>query len=676
MRLAPGVRVGPYQLVGPLGEGATATVWRARDARGAELALKLLALGEEPELASRFVREAELLARVDRHPNVLRVHSAGQAGPYLYLACELAPGGDLSGRLRAGPLEPAAARTLVRQLAAGLAHVHAAGIVHRDLKPDNVLFTERGPALADFGLARPLDRSSLTATGAVLGTPAFMSPEQARGEAAEERSDVYALGAVLYACLTGQPPHQAPTLLGLLNEITSADPSPPRRLRPEVPRDLEQVCLRALRREPQERYASARALEEALAGEGEPARWPPALALLAASLAACLGLGILWVASSAGGGGGAQPEEAGAPRRSASSPTPSAAEAEGVLAEARDLVRDPPAPGSRRADALLRVQRQPLFTLDPARQISGALFRGPSRLLTWGMDLFEWDLSGPAERARRPRRVAEANAHVSHVAARPGGSELLVFSEHQGRTWILRGDALEVLDPGTPGAQPPAWSADGRRIYLPATTRLRVVDFAAREVVSEVDYAPARVRRVAESSDGRYRLVALQTRAEAGHLDELLVLGPGGEPQGRHRVATEVEQVHAWSRTRFLLAVGLSIESFELPGGDLTRFDGKDPAGIGHSHRRGVRRLALAPRRGFALSTAGKTGRPLADLRVWSAAGEHLRAFRISADAHAYPSALCLDAEELLFALVWTRTDAQAQEQLRSYVELRVAYFE
>ncbi|HBP19086.1 MAG TPA: serine/threonine protein kinase, partial [Planctomycetes bacterium] len=240
MKLAAGGWLGSYQLVAPLGAGASATVWRAYDGRGAEVALKLLALGEQPELANRFVREAELLAQVDRHPNVLRVHSAGQAGPYLYLACELAAGGTLSDRLREGPLEPAAARELVRALAAGLAHVHAAGIVHRDLKPDNVLFTERGPALADFGLARPLDRSSLTATGAVIGTPAFMSPEQAQGRRADERSDVYALGAVLYACLTGQPPHQAPSLLALLNEITNADPTPPRRLRPEVPRDLEQ----------------------------------------------------------------------------------------------------------------------------------------------------------------------------------------------------------------------------------------------------------------------------------------------------------------------------------------------------------------------------------------------------------------------------------------------------
>jgi len=178
---------------------------------------------------------------------------------------DVAPGGDLSARIRREPLPPREAAEIARSLAAGLGHAHAQGVLHRDLKPANVLFDDQGaPRLTDFGLARIAGAEDLTQTGQILGTPAYMAPEQASAGAVDERTDVYGLGAILFATLTGRAPFVGPSVLALLASVSEGGAPPVRSLNSEVPEALGRICDRCLERSPSDRYPSARALEESL----------------------------------------------------------------------------------------------------------------------------------------------------------------------------------------------------------------------------------------------------------------------------------------------------------------------------------------------------------------------------------------------------------------------------
>ena len=273
-----GGQIGPYLLLSKLGQGGMGIVFRARHREsGREVALKGLAVGGDDSLLRRFTREAQAQAQVDDHPYVARIRESGSAAGYVYLAMDLLEGGDLGQRLRRGRLEQAEAASLVARLAQGVAHCHARGILHRDLKPGNVLFDDEGrPKLVDFGLARlEPGRSSLTKTGELLGTPAYMAPEQALGDPdqIDERSDVYALGAILYHCLTGERTFRGASTLEVLSQVVTEEPPAPSRLAPVDPA-LEVICLRALAKDRAERYPSAAALAEALA-EWEAGQAPP-----------------------------------------------------------------------------------------------------------------------------------------------------------------------------------------------------------------------------------------------------------------------------------------------------------------------------------------------------------------------------------------------------------------
>jgi serine/threonine-protein kinase len=282
--------VAGYEILGPLGRGGMGLVYRARQVRlGRVVALKMIRGGAhaEPRDLARFRTEAEAVARL-QHPHIVSIFEVGEVDGWAYFALELLAGGSLARQLAGRPQPAGPSAQLVETLARAMAYAHAQGIVHRDLKPANVLLAADGtPKISDFGLAKRLDpepssHHDRTPTGEVVGTPSYMAPEQTWGRsgAVGPAADVYALGAILYECLTGRPPFQAATPLDTLQQVRSDDPVPPRRLVPSVPRDLDTVCRKCLQKEPSRRYPSADALADDLQRflAGEPVRARPAAA--------------------------------------------------------------------------------------------------------------------------------------------------------------------------------------------------------------------------------------------------------------------------------------------------------------------------------------------------------------------------------------------------------------
>lgn len=304
------MRVGRWELVKLLGRGGMGEVWLGRDAeRGEEVAIKrLLSAAPDSDGLLRFQREAQALLRL-RDPAVVAWRGAGQdeAGRP-WVAMELVRGGTLEDLvIRAGPLPPRRAVELARDLCGGLAAVHASGVLHRDLKPANVLLDEgQRPKLTDFGLTRPIARGgSQTETGAIMGSPGYMPPEQVTGSKEDlgPATDVYGLGAVLFFLLTGQAPFRGESVLRCLESILRDPPPAPSQRRPGVPAALDAIVLRCLSRSPAGRYPSARALQGALQGWLEVERrggradraaraWilPAALGALAGTVALVVGL--------------------------------------------------------------------------------------------------------------------------------------------------------------------------------------------------------------------------------------------------------------------------------------------------------------------------------------------------------------------------------------------------
>ena len=269
-RLKPGSRIGDYQIISTLGSGGMGVVFLVRHvSTGATHALKLILarrFTDRPDqLLQRFQREVEVLARIEPHPGVVRVHSYGILDKSPWCVMEHVTGESLAQVLDRGPTPTKLAATLVAKLCVALHHIHGHGVVHRDIKPPNVLIDDQGePRLVDFGIAFDLYAESLTRTGETVGTPAFMAPEQIhRSSSSGEQmvvgpaADIYGAGAVLYSCLTGRPPFHAHSMLELVAHVTTTPPTSPREIRPEIPADLEAICLTALRKDPDARYASA-----------------------------------------------------------------------------------------------------------------------------------------------------------------------------------------------------------------------------------------------------------------------------------------------------------------------------------------------------------------------------------------------------------------------------------
>jgi tetratricopeptide (TPR) repeat protein/predicted Ser/Thr protein kinase len=274
-----GQRIGPYAVERELGRGGMGVVYLVMHPElGVRRAMKLL-LDTSPEHVERFLVEGQAVAKLE-HEGIVPVHELGEHQGSPYLVMDFVEGEGLDARLkRDGPLQQREAAELIRQFAEAVAYAHRLGILHRDIKPANVLVGPDGqPRLTDFGLAKQLsdDRERLTRTGQLLGTPAFMPPEQAAGEldAIGFASDVYALGATLYALLTGRPPFDGATAMNVVHSVLNKAPRPPSALRPDLDHDLETVCLQCLHKEPEQRYPSAEALGSDLRRwlEGKPLR--------------------------------------------------------------------------------------------------------------------------------------------------------------------------------------------------------------------------------------------------------------------------------------------------------------------------------------------------------------------------------------------------------------------
>jgi eukaryotic-like serine/threonine-protein kinase len=277
-------RIRGYEVQGVLGRGGMGVVYKAWHQRlSRAVALKMLLAGPyaRPQELERFLREAEAVAGV-RHANIVQVYDVGDLDGRPYFTMELVEGGSLARKLAGTPQPAKEAAALVATIAEATHVAHESGIIHRDLKPGNILLTADGtPKITDFGLARRLEeRGGVTLSGAAVGTPSYMAPEQARGqkEAIKPGVDVYALGAILYEMLTGRPPFRAATAAETLHQVIFQEPAPPSRLNDKVPRDLETICLKCLQKEPSRRYASAAALAEDLQRfeRGEPIAARPA----------------------------------------------------------------------------------------------------------------------------------------------------------------------------------------------------------------------------------------------------------------------------------------------------------------------------------------------------------------------------------------------------------------
>jgi WD40 repeat protein/tRNA A-37 threonylcarbamoyl transferase component Bud32 len=543
---------GDYELQEVLGRGGMGVVWKASQVSlKRPVALKMILDGQLAAEADirRFHAEAENVARLD-HPNIVPIYEVGQHQGEHYFSMKLVEGGNLAQARGAGkwpvarPEGRKKAVALMINVARAVDYAHQRGILHRDLKPANILLDAQGePHVADFGLARRTEAAGLSASGAIVGTPEYMAPEQAAGSRVlTTAADVYGLGAILYELLTGRPPFRGATLLETLTQVQMSEPKRPRASDSNIPRDLETICLKCLEKDPRRRYESARALAEDLQChlDGKPilarpvgaaerlAKWArrrPAIAALAAALVLAVAVGLVGVAWSYRQ---AIIERDVAWRTLANSRVQLAHAAwrEGDVAmTAEHLAEVPRHLRSWDWQYLKRLSEGSLFTLyGHTHDVESVAFSPDGRLLASGGGGFT---SAPGEvkiwDARTGRELLSLHGHtrrVITVAFRPDG-ECLATGGTDGtiRLWNVRtGECVLTLPVGDRWVESVAFSPDGR-LLASASSHLgdkqgdaRVWDaHTGRQLLAVWDHA-GRVNSVAFSPDSRHLATASNDR--------------------------------------------------------------------------------------------------------------------------------------------------------------------
>ena len=297
MPLSTGDKLGPYEIVSPIGEGGMGEVYKARDTRlERSVAIKVLPehIAKREDLRARFEREARAVASLN-HPNICVLHDIGSQDGHGYMVMELMEGETLASRIAKGAFPLADALKFGMQIADALDRAHRAGVTHRDVKPANIMLTRDGVKVLDFGLAKSATTlgqteatlvAGLTTEGTILGTPQYMAPEQFEGKEADARADIWAFGAVLYEMVTGQKAFQGKNYSTLLGAILAAEP-PPMSVAPFTPVWLERLVRRCLAKDPEDRWQSMRdvvldlrnpPVQETVAAPAKAARWPWAVA--------------------------------------------------------------------------------------------------------------------------------------------------------------------------------------------------------------------------------------------------------------------------------------------------------------------------------------------------------------------------------------------------------------
>jgi serine/threonine-protein kinase len=268
----PDQSLGSYRLISRLGAGGMGEVWRAEDTRLLRpVAIKILneKIASDPEWKARFMREARTVAQMN-HPNIATIYSIEQEGDMLFIAMELVEGESLASLLARGPLPPREVARQISQVAEALGEAHEKGIVHRDVKPDNIIVAKRTVKVLDFGIAKQTnkmaaDSKTLTQGGMIVGTPYYMSPEQALGKQVDSRSDIFSLGVVMYEAITGRRPFDGESVTETMMNIIMNEPPDVAAVMPTAPRALADVVRRALQKKPDQRFQTATEMVDAMA---------------------------------------------------------------------------------------------------------------------------------------------------------------------------------------------------------------------------------------------------------------------------------------------------------------------------------------------------------------------------------------------------------------------------
>ncbi|HEX9186045.1 MAG TPA: protein kinase, partial [Vicinamibacteria bacterium] len=548
MAVTPGTRLGPYSIVGPLGEGGMGEVYRARDTRlGRDVAVKVLSadVSGRPEARARFESEAKTVSRLS-HPHICALYDVGREGSTDYLVMELLEGSTLAERIARGPLPIAEVLRVGIQVADALERAHRSGVVHRDVKPANVMLTRSGAKLMDFGLARvgvlpplaglggsgsrdasesPTLDAPLAPEGSIVGTLAYLAPEQLEGQEADARSDLWGLGCVLYEMATAERPFPSLKPAPLIAAIMEREPPPLGGLVPGVPPGFERAVMRCLVKDPEERWQSAKDLRSELAWIAEggsqtdlrpvglprsPARRRPGwlltgtLALAAAGLAAALALALRPAPVAETFRFRQVNVRREAVFQAAFSRTGDAivysASADGNTPRVYTVGREYPEPrplGPPGMHLLAVSSRGEVAVLLGARYIwhrtfAGTLARlplggGAPREVLEGVRQADWAPDGSelavirevggADRLEYPigRVLRETSGYLTDVRVSPHGDRLAYF-EHP-RKWDDRGSVnvvdlegrTKVLSDGYWSARGLAWSPDGREVLFSAS---------------------------------------------------------------------------------------------------------------------------------------------------------------------------------------------------------------